>query len=106
VSDATLALLAGFYPRLLRPLVHRFTVALLDPPLRDAFGYPPPGPMTQTLAVAGLRARAVVERRLPPRRRPRYVRQLREFAIYPDGYSVDRLGSFPSAGVPPENAIP
>jgi hypothetical protein len=62
--------------------------------------------VTQTLAGAGLRARAVVERRLPPRRRPRYVRQLREFAIYPDGYSIDQLGTFPSAGAPPETASP
>src|SRR4051794_19753461 len=96
VSDATLSLLTGFYPRLLRPLIRRFTLALLDPPLRDAFRYPPPGPVTQALALAGLRARAVVERRLPPRRRPRYVRQLPEFAIYPGGYSVDELGTFPS----------
>ncbi len=96
VSDATLSLLIGFYPRPLRPLLRRFTLALLDPPLRDAFRYPPPGPVTQTLAEAGLRARAAVERRLPPRRRPRYARELREFAIYPGGYRVDQLGTFPS----------
>jgi hypothetical protein len=98
VSDATLSLLIGFYPRPLRPLLRRFTLALLDPPLRDAFRYPPPGAVTQTLAEAGLRARAAVERRLPPRRRPRYVRELREFAIYPGDYRVDQLGTFPSAG--------
>jgi hypothetical protein len=96
VSDATLALLAGFYPRPLRPLVRRFTLALLDPPLRDAFGYRDPGRLTRALSVGGLRARARVERRLPPRRRPRYVRQRREFAIYPEGYSVEQLGTFPS----------
>jgi hypothetical protein len=98
VSDATLSLLIGFYPRVLHPLVRRFTLALLDPPLRDAFRYPPPGPLIARLAEAGLRGRAAVERRLPARRRPRHVRELREFAIYPDGYSVDRLGTFPSAG--------
>jgi hypothetical protein len=53
--------------------------------------------MTQPLVVAGLRARAVIEACLTPRREPRYVRQVREFAIYPDGYSVDRLGTFPAA---------
>jgi len=97
VSDATLALLAGFRPRPLRPLLRRGTLALLDPPLREAFRYPTPDPVTRALTVAGLRARAVIERRLPPRRRPRHVRELREFAIYPDGYSVDQLGTFPSA---------
>jgi uncharacterized protein (DUF2236 family) len=97
VSDATLGLLAGFYPRPLRPLVRRGTLALLDPPLRDAFRYPAPGAATRALAVGGLRARAVIERRLPPRRRPRHVRELREFAIYPHGYTVDQLGTFPSS---------
>ena len=97
VSDATLALLLSFHPRPLRGLLRRLTLALLDPPLRDAFGYPDPGPAARAVAVAGLRARAAVERRLPPRRKPRYTRELREFAIYPGGYSVDRLGTFPRA---------
>ena len=98
VADATLGLLLGFYPRPLRGLLRRLTLALLDRPLRDAFAFPHPGPVTQAVADAGLRARAVVERRLPPRRKPRYVRQLREFAIYPGGYTVDELGTFPSPG--------
>jgi uncharacterized protein (DUF2236 family) len=97
VSDATLALLAGFYPRPLRRLLRRSTLALLDPPLRDAFRYPDPGTATRALTVAGLRARAVIEGRLPPRRQPRYVRELREFAIYPHGFAVDQLGTFPSS---------
>jgi hypothetical protein len=96
VSDATLMLLAGFYPRPLRPMLRRATLALLDPPLRAAFRYPDPGTVTRGLTVAGLRARAAIERRLPPRRRPRHVRELREFAIYPHGYTVDELGTFPA----------
>jgi uncharacterized protein (DUF2236 family) len=97
VSDATLVLLASFYPRPLRPLLRRSTLALLDPPLREAFRYADPGTATRALTVAGLRARALIERRLPPRRRPRYVRERREFAIYPHGYTVDQLGTFPSS---------
>jgi hypothetical protein len=98
VSDATLTLLAGFYPRPLRPLLRRVTLALLDAPLRDAFHYADPGPVTRLLSVAGLRTRATIERHLPPRRRPRHVRELREFAIYPEGYALDQLGTFPSCG--------
>jgi uncharacterized protein (DUF2236 family) len=98
VSDATLALIAGFQPRPLRPLVRRGTVALLDPPLREAFTYADPGAAATALVAAGLRARAAVVRRLPPRRRPRHVRELREFAIYPAGYAVERLGTFPGSG--------
>jgi hypothetical protein len=95
VADSTLSLLAGFYPGPLRPLIRRFTFALLDEPLRAAFAYPNPGRVTEAIAVAGLRARALVERILPPRRAPRYVHQLPEFAIYPDGYRVEELGTFP-----------
>jgi hypothetical protein len=95
VADSTLALLASFYPAPLRPLIRRFTYALLDPPLRAAFQYPDPGRVSEALAFAGLRARALIERALPPRREPRYVRDLPEFAIYPDGYRVEELGTFP-----------
>lgn len=95
VADATLSLLAGFYPAPLRPALRRLTYALLDPPLRNAFHYPHPGRVTSALTFAGLRARALVERRLPPRIEPRYVRELPEFAIYPDGYRVEELGTFP-----------
>ena len=95
VSDSTLALLTSFSPRPLRPLMRRLTLALLDPPLREAFRYPRPDPVTRALAVGGLRARAVVERRLPPRREPRFVHDLPEFAIYPDGYDIGQLGTFP-----------
>ena len=52
-------------------------------------------PLLSALTVGGLRARAVIERRLPPRRKPVHVRELRNFAIYPGGYEVDQLGTFP-----------
>ena len=97
VSDATLELLAGFYPRPVRPLLRRSTLALLDPPLRAAFRYPDPDRLTSALTIGGLRARAIIERRLPPRRKPVHVRQLRNFAIYPGGFEVDQLGTFPAS---------
>jgi hypothetical protein len=96
VSDATLGLLAGFYPRPLRPLLRRGTLALLDPPLRAAFRYPDPDPVTRALTIGGLKARAAIERRLPSRRTPLHVRELRDFQFYPHGYSVDQLGTFPA----------
>lgn len=96
VSDATLRLLVGFYPRPLRELLRRVTLTLLDDPLREAFRYPDPGPRARALAVGGLRARAALIRRLPARREPLYVHQRREFAIYPEGYRVEELGTFPA----------
>nr|WP_211339820.1 oxygenase MpaB family protein [Solirubrobacter pauli] len=95
VSDATLRLLVGFYPRPLRELLRRVTLTLLDDPLRAAFRYPDPGARARALAVGGLRARAALIRRLPARREPLYVHQRREFAIYSEGYRVEDLGTFP-----------
>jgi hypothetical protein len=91
VADATLNLLAGFYPfpRLLRAV----SLALLDEPLRAAFRYPEPTAFARALAVGGLRARARVIRRSPARRDPVVLRELREFAIYPGGYRVEELGT-------------
>ena len=95
VSDATLDLLARFYPRPVRPLVRQATLALLDEPLRAAFRYPAPHPLARAVTLGGLRVRAAVERRLPARKDPRYVHDMREFRYYPDGYDVAALGTFP-----------
>lgn len=42
VSDATLDLMASWYPRPLAPVLRAGTLALLDEPLLRAFGYAPP----------------------------------------------------------------
>ncbi|MDA0173899.1 DUF2236 domain-containing protein [Solirubrobacter taibaiensis] len=95
VSDATLKLLADFYPRPVRPLLRQVTLALLDDPLREAFRYPAPGRFTRAATAGGLRVRAAIERRLPARKDPRYVHEMREFNFYPGGYDVAELGTFP-----------
>ena len=95
VSDATLALLAGFYPRPLRALVRRVSLALLDEPLRAGVPLSRPGPLGAGARRRRPAARAVVERRLPARRDPVPVRDVREFAIYPGGYDMSELGDVP-----------
>ncbi|MGW1947397.1 oxygenase MpaB family protein [Streptomyces sp. NPDC001940] len=77
VSDATLTLMASWYPGVLEPVLKKATVALLDEPL--------------------LRGRAV--RLLPPRRAPHQARQNWEIKSYPKGYRVDELGTFPTPGL-------
>jgi hypothetical protein len=85
------------------PGTHEEFAAYLDAYERDHFAYSPGGRgvADATLALlasfypAPLRARALVERRLPARRKPVYARDLPEFAIYPDGYGVEELGTFP-----------
>jgi hypothetical protein len=100
VSDATLDLMVGFYPRPLASLVRRFSMALLDEPLLDAFRYPHPSSIVRGIAAGGLRVRAMVERRLPPRRRPLYARQQPQFRLYRNGYDVAQLGTFPQGRCP------
>src|SRR5918998_3109412 len=72
VAESTLALFATFPPnhRLPEALVRRISLAVMDAPLLDAFGFPDPNPVFRRLVRGGLRARGRVVRLLPPRRRP------------------------------------
>ncbi|AWB91591.1 oxygenase MpaB family protein [Aeromicrobium chenweiae] len=96
VADATLELFVGFYPRPLRPLMRRFSIALLDDHLRAAFGYPRPPRIVQALAHGSLVVRGRVVRLLPPRRRPVRVRDSHRIRSYPGGFMIERLGTFPA----------
>lgn len=104
VADATLDLMTDFYPRPLAPLVRRFSMALLDEPLLDAFRDPHPSSMVRAIAAGGLRLRARIERRLRPRRQPLYARQQPQFQLYRGGYDVAQLGTFPQGGCPVAHA--
>jgi hypothetical protein len=99
VSDATLALMASWYPRPLRPLLRTITLSLLDDHLLRAFRYPPPSALTRACVRRAVRARGRLVRLLPPRRAPHYARQNREIKGYPNGYELDRLGTRPVPGL-------
>ncbi|MCL6289362.1 oxygenase MpaB family protein [Streptomyces sp. 43Y-GA-1] len=99
VSDATLALMASWYPAPLAPVVRGASLALLDDSLLRAFRYRRPGPVAQGLTRGALRLRARAVRLLPPRRTPHYARQNPEIKGYPEGYEVAELGTFPTPGV-------
>ncbi|MFJ8109236.1 oxygenase MpaB family protein [Streptomyces sp. NPDC096132] len=99
VSDATLDLMASWYPRPLAPVLRTATLALLDEPLLEAFRYPAPGPAVRTLVRKAVRARGRAVRLLPPRRAPHYARQNWEIKGYPNGYRLDELGTRPVPGV-------
>ncbi|MFD7862018.1 oxygenase MpaB family protein [Streptomyces sp. NPDC057682] len=98
VSDATLALMASWYPRPLAPLVRGASLALLDDALLRAFRYPAPGPAARAVTRGALRLRARAVRLLPPRRTPHYARQNPEIKGYPNGYEVSALGTYPVPG--------
>jgi ER-bound oxygenase mpaB/B'/Rubber oxygenase, catalytic domain len=91
VGIATRELFAGWFPRPLRPLIRQAIYALLDGPTRVAFGFPEAHPLFRRLVPAALRARAVVLRLFPRRRRPS-LRTAMQHPSYPDGYEIARLG--------------
>lgn len=95
VSDATLDLMASWYPARLRPLIRGASMALLDEPLRRAFRYPQPTAATQAAVRGALRLRARVVRALPPRRAPHYARQNPEIRSYRYGFRLAGIGTFP-----------
>lgn len=75
VSDATLELMAEWYPRPLAPLLRTSTLALLDEPLLRAFRYELPGAVTRALVRRAVRARGRLVRLMPPRHAPHFARQ-------------------------------
>jgi len=99
VSDATLDLMASWYPRPPAPLLRTATLALLDEPLLRAFHYEPPGPVSRALVRRAVRTRGRLVRLLPPRRAPHFARQNREIKSYPNGYRPADLGTRPVLGM-------
>ena len=75
VGAATRDMMLGWFPAPLRPLLRPYAYAVMDEPMRTAFGFPPPPGWARRLVPALMRLRARVLRRLPPRRRPRLPRR-------------------------------
>jgi hypothetical protein len=98
VADATLDLMTTFPPNSYAParLVRRFSYALMDDPLLEAFRYPRPARWERAAAAAALRARSRVVRWLPPRTEPFFARHSPNIRSYPNGYDVRDLGTFPT----------
>ena len=93
IGAATRDLLLGFYmPRALFPLGRFVVHALLDAPLRNAMGFPSAPTWLMWALPAALRLRARLLRRLPLRRTPRNLTQ-RLRLTYPEGYTIERLGT-------------
>ncbi|MBR8640304.1 DUF2236 domain-containing protein [Streptomyces tuirus] len=99
VSDATLDLMASWYPRPLAPVLRTSVLALLDDSLLRAFRYTPPSAATRAWVRRAVRLRGRAVRLLPPRRGPHFARQNREIKSYPYGYRLAALGTRPAPGV-------
>lgn len=91
VAEASIRIVADWYPRPVQGLVRRVTIAMLDEPLRVALGLPrQPAWLTRALDLA-LRVRARVIRLLPPRRADNPYRHDAS-RTYPFGYTLADLG--------------
>jgi hypothetical protein len=94
IAAVTRDLLLGFYlPRLLVPLGRPAVHAFLEPPLREAMGFPEAPAWLRRALPAALRLRARLLRALPPRRRARRLTRVPR-PSYPGGYEIERLGTF------------
>ncbi|MBM7070115.1 oxygenase MpaB family protein [Actibacterium sp. 188UL27-1] len=94
IADATTVLLLGFYvPSWLfwmgRPAVRAF----LDQRLLDSMGLAPAPSWVRGMLMAALRLRSGLLKRLPLRRKPRYLTQVPR-PTYPEGYRIEELGTF------------
>ncbi|MFI8873911.1 oxygenase MpaB family protein [Streptomyces sp. NPDC055243] len=98
VANATFRVMASWYPRPVRPVVARFTLALLDEPLLRALGFRTQAHWVRIAAERAVRARSTFVRLLParPRRRP----ALPKPRSYPFGYTLDDLGPHWAQGRP------
>ena len=74
IGNYTVNLFASWFPAPLRPVARKGVLALLDPPMLAAFGFPPPPRALTRTAHLALRGRARFVRLLPPRRRSTFDR--------------------------------
>jgi hypothetical protein len=91
VADATVQIMAGWYPKVFAPLVRAAVPALIDADMRRAFGYADPAPWLQALlnGILGLRARLirVFNFDLSPRTLANSL-----IRTYRHGYVIEELG--------------
>lgn len=91
VGAATREMFVSWFPRILAPATRSAIHALLDDPLREAFGFPRPARFMRWLVPTALKMRARLLRWLPARRRPQLRTEMKR-ALYPAGYTIEKLG--------------
>jgi hypothetical protein len=91
IGEATVQIFLKWYPRWLRPAVRQGIYALLDEPLRQAFGFPQAPGWLRRLLPAGLKLAKQIQRLRPPRRTPYHFTE-EPNRTYPAGYTVAALG--------------
>ncbi|WP_199850798.1 oxygenase MpaB family protein, partial [Thermobifida fusca] len=105
VSDATLRLMVDTVPRWQQPVFRKFTMALLDDRLIQAFRYDPPSRFWRTAAHLAMRLRAKIVRFMPPRVEPYRIENNPKIKSYPNGYDPRRIGTFPKGCPVPHDMV-
>lgn len=91
VADGTIEIMMSWYPSFLHPLVREAIYALIDEPLRQAFGYRKANPITRWVVPMGLQVLAQIVKRMPPRKTPYLLTRI-PTPSHPNGYEIEQLG--------------
>jgi hypothetical protein len=92
VGEATVQIFLKWYAPPLRPMVREVIYALLDDPLREAFGFPKASSALTRMVTLGLKARAFAIRRLASPRTTPWLFTREPNRTYPMGYTIEHLG--------------
>jgi hypothetical protein len=92
VAEASIRIVANWYPRPLRPLVRRVSIAMLDDPLVEALGLPRQPRFLSSVLDRALRVRAAALRHVVPPRPQSRPYEHDASRTYPFGYSLADLG--------------
>lgn len=106
VADSTLKLFETFYPRPARMAANTLLRALMDDRLLEAFHYKKPSAPVVFFAHKLMRLRARIVALKRPRTSPKGVADFREVRSYPNGFSIDELGTFPAGCPIPQGQSP
>lgn len=104
VADSTMALMNGFRPALPPRVVDAFSRSLMDDPLLAAFHYEKPSRFVVGLSRGALKVRGFADRFAPAKTKPVRVSDLPWVRSYPNGYDVEKMGTFPKGCPVPHDA--
>ena len=96
VADATINLMASWYPAQLQPLVRSVVSSLLEPHLRRALRYDDPPAAVSSAVQALLGLRKMILARMPARRTYLSPLDTMRLRTYPQGYDIAKVGTFPA----------
>lgn len=91
IANATIEIMQSWYPSFLSPIIREVIYAMIDEPLRQAFGFPKGKQLLKWGATFGLTLVAKILRYMPPRTEPfSYTKSPNR--SYPNGYDLEKLG--------------